>query len=938
MNTRLLTLLFAALPAFVPAAPACSDPAPNAAEATPAESLAPLLKVSLRAEALREGGRRALLYRTADLKELRARVLRVPAEGAEAARLFQRYLSEYRDERDAEQSRYAHAPYAPAKLLATEGMAGEWRECALRLPERGQQGAFEPASLFPDAGERSLYFVEFTGTPLGEGGKRIVTQSLVQLTDLALLQLADERGFVGYAYRLSDSSPLPSAELAFMDAEGKVLSTLAVEQGLAQGAIPEGACLARLRCGGDCVTAALRPDKAPVRQYHPLEPRDEATGFLVTDRRSYTPGDTVRLLGIIRDYREKEWHFPEGVQAQLRYRYDGIMNGTINLPLDVAADGSFLTEFTLPEGLHGVKSLTAILFFANRSCPGQAITIPIQPKATPALLISGNWAIEGNGLVSEATVRTVEGEPLAGQQLRWTLSCCNARFTPEGYDDYCFGDERIGDPLPGNFARAGRSSAQEASRTLDAEGHASVQLTLPAHALPTRRELYLGVDCGYTKMPNGLTYNERLWLDPAALYAGLRRASAISRAGDELALDLLLLDREGKPYADEPVNCELTVTHQALLANRYGKGLKFTQKEGAPQSISVALPAGGTTVRLPLPEAGCYDIVLRGKDAEGRAFASAIRQFCCGADGAAPWMQGLGGELALIPDKRSYAAGETARLLLLSGRGDIEGEAVIVVEGKDGRRVLRRRVDAAHRVVDIPLLPEDGFTPNLTVALVQGAGPRSRSGLPLVQLGKVGLTVEDRGRELDIELAPLPKTLPAGATCNVSGRVLDAEGKPVADAPLLVYAKDVSTAASGLGLARALRSAQERGAGTLAFSFPEVRDLPRTPGLRALFSNRGASRHPSRFQRPALMGDELANGDFANKGVFVGDSGQAGAPAPAEPSQPAALWQRLRTDAEGRFRTTFTTPAARADYQVVVLACGQRPDQFGETSTLIGTE
>src|SRR5262249_3446356 len=139
--------------------------------------------------------------------------------------------------------------------------------------------------------------------------------------------------------------------------------------------------------------------------------------------------------------------------------------------------------------------------------------------------------------------------------------------------------------------------------------------------------------------------------------------------------------------------------------------------------------------------------------------------------------------LELISDKRTYAVGETAKLLISS---DISGAHVLFSPRVDNGHLLDPKVIALEgktKVVSIPI--EAGHVPNFFVEAT------------LVGEGKISEEVREmfvppEGSELNVELKPLKAEYRAGREAAIEVMTKDADGKPVsAEVAVSVFDKAV---------------------------------------------------------------------------------------------------------------------------------------------------
>ncbi len=900
----------------------------------------PYVISSLRASALREGGRREILYRCGFMRGLRARVRRFANTGEIPVRLLRDYRAGYLSTNEVppqHEWKTIRGAIPQPHLMSTEFLGGELRECPLPLNEEGRRGHFDPCSLYPEIPARGLYFVELIGEPLaGLGtGSHCVTQSVVQVTDLGLYWHQGAHGLLAYAYHLSDSSVLAEGELLLLDINGQPLARYGVKDGFAKGALPAGTCYLQLRSGDDAFTAELNEHGSPVpeaRQHYDWE--GLRAGFF-TDRKTYRRGDTVHIGGFVRAGKPGKYKLPRDVCARLHYSYtdNNGLNHSCSQPLPIDEAGVVNASLKLGDW----RSLGDLRVVLSRS--GAEQTSYLFPKlvsqSTPSAQLDGGFSLLGDKLHAWLGVMRADGSSPGGTEVVWSFNWRPIAFAPKGFDDYHFGTDLLQPESPRRFLQT-PLSFRSARGVLDDSGFAELDL----HDLwrgenwPSRHRatLQAEIPLGYGQT---LRHSETLELDPASIYVGMRRASRISRVGDTLELDLALVQADGRRYEGSPVPVTLRVQHIDFPAASYSLQRRSGACETGECCRALLLPAEGLRCPVELPAEGCYRIIVEGKDAEGRRFASVINQNVWSGEGAAPWLHEDDDEgLVLEPDKRLYHVGDTARVLV---SGVIEGEAVVTVESRRSQRSWRCPVSPAQKWVEIPIIAEDGTKPMVYVTLVQGKGVRPASGLPYVQLGQVQLTVAQQPESLRIELPVAPQGLRPGESWEMVGRVLDAEGKPAAGAAVLLYAVDRGVSTQGRWTSSgAEMTVQERQPGALERTFMGVDPVHELPEMAEIFMDKGSAPGLVHRRLGRLTPDVLHNWEFGNKGIFVGGRGAAEAPAPGSEGA-CVLWERLTADEQGLFRCRFTAPGSHADYRLVAVAAAGT-ELFGTAHSAIRVE
>ncbi len=912
----------------------------------------PQLACSVMDAGLREGGKRQILYRTLHVDGVTARVYRAAAQGAEPAQLLRAYGEQYMPKRmrEADWEEEQELRKQEPTLFKPEGLPVERAE--KQLPADGERASLDPSAFFPGKPAHGMYIVELEGKPAAPewGSRKVVAQGLVQVTDLGLMWKSSAGEFFAYAYRLSDASAVGQGTLHLLDREGAELATLPLDaQGIARGTLPQGAAYAQLRSGDDAYTTALHD--AGDRFYNESSGSyylrqlginayefPEAVTYVFADRHAYRPGETMHVKGYVRFIAGNEVATPglEGVTLSLEA-------GGVNreLPATLLADGSFTADILLTgcreDSYARVEPTLRFKGDAAGEAPDQKVLrakgVDLECESARNLLrqnrrncmlavivadfqrnefeVEGELRAKGTVLHMDAKATAFTGLPVAGGKVDWIVQRTPLAVHPAAFPEFCFGDFRRGlsDFYESDERQRSASHVQTLRGELDGEGCGSLDFELPPAGFPGRSRVSVSAS-----VTNGnaqtLRCTRQVAVEGSAVYAGLRSATRHSGQGKGIDLEAVLVNADESAYAGAPLDCSVEVTLRRFRSYRYGAAVASGVRS-APEEEKVfsgSLAVGGTPAALALatPEAGIYDIVLAGKDAEGKPFSAAIRHYVWGGADA-PWE--FGGMrrswMELVADKECYQPGETAQLLLQT---PVNGEVLVTLERGGVRRVLHRAVTVEKPVIDIPIEEGDGPMAYVSCFLVQAPDKRDASGLPLALHGTLALKVDVPEKHLKVELDLPDETPLVRREWTIGGRVLDAAGAPVAGAGVAFYAVDE---------------------GTLQVAGYEL------PDAYARFYGNRACGVSSFCTDGQFVGDDFDRADFGNKGVFIGggDCAEAEAanesmPRVRENFTPCAFWVgRAETDAEGRFSATYAHPDTMTRYRLMAVA--DAGDRFG---------
>jgi uncharacterized protein YfaS (alpha-2-macroglobulin family) len=819
-------------------------------------------------------------------------------------------------------------------------LAGDAKPYTLGFPKEA-----EPAT--PAVKAPAAFFVEIAGTPKGgitatadedEDGrpdpvKAPVAQALVQLTDLGLAwKIIDGEARV-FAFSCLTGKPLAGVQLDTFGEDAKALQQSKTgADGMA--VLPREAAARHLQAsfGDDRYAVAYDSTlptvglwRFPVRYSWEETPMEKRRVFLFTDRSLYRPGETVHLKGIVRHQKGNDIVADAAKPAQLVVN-DPASKEILRRDVAVSPSGSFDASFELPAettGYHRVSfeypdelaKLEGVEDWSERSLIQQNASfdlgIRVEEFRRNAFEITHTLeqpAVGAKEVALQVKASYYQGQPVAKGGVETFTSISETNFYPEKFRDHLFGDHRVQDfgywyhyfgYRWDDDHGSRRSDSQSGKTELAADGTARIVAKLPDPEFPMAREVSIST---VVTDANRQTLNERTEavVHPAAAYAGISRLDRLVRAGDRVPLGIVAVTPDGEPYAGElKLEAKLSreVNDQVRLSGEDGAAAVRNESRREELSTTALTLSGGegTEFLFAPQQPGLHQIELRGTDADGRAFATAVSIHVYGGD-EYPWAYEDGVRIKLVPEKKIYQPGDTARVLVLS---PIEGTALVTVEREKVLRSFMIELKADKPVLDIPLSDADAPNAYVSVLVIKGAQDSARLFKePQLRLGYCELTVENRRDRLAVTLDVPEESVLPGQQVALTGNVVLADGKPAANAEVTLYAEDE---------------------GTLAVMGYE------TPDPMAHFYDPRELRVDCGTTLDDFIAESPDEQTFYNKGFFVGDAMKGDGegfmpPALRRDFNPCAGWQpALVTDAAGKFTATFTMPDTLTRYRVIAV-------------------
>ncbi|MDI1479759.1 MG2 domain-containing protein [Polyangium sp. y55x31] len=511
-------------------------------------------------------------------------------------------------------------------------------------------------------------------------------------------------------------------------------------------------------------------------------PSSFGRAFVLTDRGIYRPGSSVFVKATVRK--------PDGAMlspvagASLRLRVVGptgddvfqqtlttndmgSLSTTITIPAD-AKIGRHLIHLEQPEQGEDAEPLArTIVQVAEFEPPRFVVDVDASADAK-------------NALRAEVRARYLFGAPMDGASASWTVRREGAPF-PEG-------------PLTSaglSFRRASRwyddeeepwSRAGEGS--LSADGKLAVVQALEIAPALGPQKFVIEADVTDASHRH-VAGRGSVVVHPAKRYAGMKLPSTWYGVGDDVPVELGVIDPEGRPIEGATVTAKLERI-EWQYAKRRGAGgsleWDWTSKRIEAGRCTATSAKQPVTCKVNIGRSGSYEITA---EVDGRP-GGAMGLWAYGSEGEAlPAAPERPHALDLSADKSKYAPGETAKILV---RNPFP-EATLVTTIEQGHLLEKRamRVKAGATVIDVPLRPEHAPFVHATATLLP-IGAKGRAATDY-KIGAVRLPVSMAGARLEVTARSDKPFYRPGDEAEIDIEVMDG-GKPEGDAEVALAVVD----------------------------------------------------------------------------------------------------------------------------------------------------
>ena len=230
----------------------------------------------------------------------------------------------------------------------------------------------------------------------------------------------------------------------------------------------------------------------------------------------------------------------------------------------------------------------------------------------------------------------------------------------------------------------------------------------------------------------------------------------LARAGQPTKLFITVRDHEGKPLPNAPVS---------LRVERFEKKAMVTV---VPAQQATTGEDGRAILTVTLPKSGDIDLIATAKDSAGREAQTHQTLWVTPADEADTQQSGLSG-LTLATDKRSYAPGETARVVI--GAAETGQTAILTIEGERIYKTIAVLIRQNVTTVEVPVLDEYGPNVSLAACYIRNKAFAQT---------ETPLRVTLPRKTLSIALTPEKPQYEPGQQASFDVAITDSDGQPVA--------------------------------------------------------------------------------------------------------------------------------------------------------------
>ncbi|MBV9155034.1 MAG: hypothetical protein JO097_02150, partial [Acidobacteriaceae bacterium] len=576
--------------------------------------------------------------------------------------------------------------------------------------------------------------------------------TILVISDIVLVTKIGRNHVLGFLADRDSGEPLAKTKISVMERKGNVATVETDSNGMADLPIDRGPPN-ELR-----IIATRGPDVAlgEIATWAFMAQTRNWTGYVYTDRPVYRPGHTVHFRGILRLQATTGYEVPkpQPVSVQIsdpdgKFVYQKNLttnaNGIIHDELQIARTSALGNYFIQVRA--GESEMNGNFEIQEYKKPEYEV------RVTPAK----SRILQGEAIEALIDARYYFGEPVNGAKVKYSIYRSRYWF-PLWYDPDEAESEEGG---AGQYDDAAGEEIAASEGKLDADGKLTITVptTISEHKIDYRYRVEAHVTDEAGREISGTGWITATYGSFVLNVQPERYVYQPSTSGS--------FKIEARDYDNHAVS---TNVHVELATWKWRD-----RSHGDVKSMAdVKTDADGSAItELKIPaEGGSYRVLVTARTPEGRTVEESSFIWVAGAGEETFWT-GPTGSIQIVPDKKTYRPGETARILIVTGQANTP--VLVTVEGRDIRSKRVLRSEGASALFEYPVSSDDepGFFVNAQFL---------RKGQMYQSQKRVKVPPDDH--KLNVKLSTdKPQYLP-GQTAVYSIDVTSEDGKPVSRAEL----------------------------------------------------------------------------------------------------------------------------------------------------------
>ncbi len=504
-----------------------------------------------------------------------------------------------------------------------------------------------------------------------------------------------------------------------------------------------------------------------------MEPRRYA-GFIYTDRPIYRPGQVVHYKGVFRLDDDAAYRLPPPGEKVLVSIYDAEGKVVQKEEKSLSPYGTISGDLLLGDEASLGYYRIEVAIGEERTEGFFQVAEYRKPEFEVSLKTDRDNYINGETITVTVSAIYYFGQPVKDAKVYWSVMSRDYFFYHPDYPYHSFTDYEWGEEWKGPYGETIASGEGET----DAQGLFS--FTVPADISTRKLSQFFTIDVRVVDVDGREVASQAfVTVHKGEFYIGLAPESWVGEVGEKQRVDLVVVKTPGRDGFPPTVN--------VVVSKHRWYSVQEEQEDGTFRWVTRVedTPILTTTVRLDEKgrgfveftpdEGGTYKISASAKDRLGNEIRSAIYLWVSSHEYVS-WPREKGLKIDLIPDKKEYRPGDTARILIPSPYPKPVTALLTLERG----RVMEHRVLTVNPggfTVDIPL--NERHIPNVYVSVILLRGEAGDETVEPYRSGYINLSVSPESKLLKVQITPDREKAGPGEVVSFEIRVTDQQGRGV---------------------------------------------------------------------------------------------------------------------------------------------------------------
>ena len=272
-------------------------------------------------------------------------------------------------------------------------------------------------------------------------------------------------------------------------------------------------------------------------------------------------------------------------------------------------------------------------------------------------------------------------------------------------------------------------------------------------------------------------------VDPTPWYIGVKTPPYFAEAAKGIDTSIIAAALNGDATPGVSVTVELHRIQWNSVRTSTGNGFynwDTKRKEIPAGTWTITTEAQPVPLHVPMTDGGEYVLIARASDAQGRSTTTRTWFYALGP-GYTAWARYDSNRIDLVPEKKNYRPGETARIMIKSPWE--KATALLTTEREGVRTWTPFQLTSTQQTISVPITEKE--IPNVFVSVLlvkgrtkEGIEDESDPGKPAFRVGYVELQVEDTTKHLKVDVKANRDEYRPAAKASVDVNVRDIAGKP----------------------------------------------------------------------------------------------------------------------------------------------------------------